>query len=77
MLWQYGNGFIKRPAILALAGILHKNNYCNRTWGGLSSPIKLEPVKSKRKEILQINVLQKSSPISASEKYHECIRVIF
>ena len=26
MLWLHGNGFIKGGALLALAGILHKNN---------------------------------------------------
>ena len=63
-IWLYGNRFIKGAAVLALAGILDKNNQCNRTWRGLNSVhTKQELARSESNEILEINILQKFSPM--------------
>ena len=54
---------LKELLFLVLADILHKNILCSRTSGGLSGVCtKLEPDTSESNEILEINVLQKSSP---------------
>ena len=48
---------LQEPLFLALADILHINNYSSRTWGGLSSNCtKLQPARSKSNKILEINV---------------------
>ena len=68
MLWLCGNNLIKAAAFLALADIpTYKNN--SGTWEGPNSVCsKLKPARSKSNEILQINVLQKFSPLACLMK---------
>ena len=58
---------LKELLTLALADIIHKNNYYSRAWRRLSSVCtKLELARSKSNEIPERNVLQKFSPHAAS-----------
>ena len=50
---------LKEMLFLELADLIHEDYQRIRTWGWLSSVCtKLEPVSSKSKEIIKINVLQ-------------------